>query len=116
MADSKTEQNVAIIGAGLDGLTLRSILQKHGLEPIVFEREPSATHRQQGGTLDIHSGTGQQALKEAGLFESFQSLARHEGQDFRLLDKTGKIYMDEITNQDDIQRPEIDRGDYGNSC
>lgn len=104
-------KQVAIIGAGIGGLTLASIMQKHGLNPIIFERDPSATYRQQGGTLDIHSNSGQLALKEAGLFEEFQSSARYEGQDFRLLDKTGKVYMDEIATSEDIHRPEIDRGD-----
>src|SRR5690625_5054087 len=110
MPDIKTKQ-FAIIGAGIGGLTLASILQKHGLKPIIFERELSPTYRQQGGTLDIHSNTGQLALKEAGLFKKFKALARYEGQDFRLLDKTGKIYMDEISNQEDIHRPEIDRSE-----
>ncbi|EGO2513519.1 FAD-dependent oxidoreductase [Enterococcus durans] len=102
---------IAIIGAGIGGLTLASIMQKYGLKPLIFEREPSSTYRQQGGTLDIHSNTGQLILKEAGLFEKFQSLARYEGQDFRLLDKTGKIYMNEVSDEEDIHRPEIDRSE-----
>ena len=104
------EQRIAIIGAGPGGLTLARILQKHGVKTVVYEREKSPTSRQQGGTLDLHENSGQWALKEAGLFEKFQTLARYEGEDFRLVDKSGKVYLDEVTDKNNGKRPEIDRG------
>lgn len=103
-------KKIAIVGAGPGGLTFAAILQKHGWSPVVYEREPSKSYRQQGGALDLHLGTGQRALKEAGVFDAFQSLARYEGQDLRILDQTGIVYLDVVSDKKDIVRPEIDRG------
>ncbi|EJQ44543.1 hypothetical protein IEE_02733 [Bacillus cereus BAG5X1-1] len=107
---NKGEKRIAIIGAGPGGLTLARILQKHGLKCVVYERETSPWIRQQGGSLDIHHDSGQEALKEAGLLEQFNELARYEGEDFRLFDKNGKIYLDEVADPNGGDRPEIDRG------
>ncbi|NOV03060.1 FAD-dependent oxidoreductase [Paenibacillus planticolens] len=104
------EQRIAIVGAGPGGLTLARILQQHGIKTVVYERESSPASRMQGGSLDIHEDSGQRALREAGLIEQFEALARYEGQDFRLLDKTGKVYMDEVAELHEGDRPEIDRG------
>jgi 2-polyprenyl-6-methoxyphenol hydroxylase-like FAD-dependent oxidoreductase len=101
---------IAIVGAGPGGLTLARILQQHGIKTVVYEREASPTSRQQGGSLDIHEDSGQLALKEAGLLEQFHALARYEGEDFRLFDKTGKVYMDDVAETSVGTRPEIDRG------
>lgn len=107
---TENEQRFAIVGAGPGGLTLARILQQHGIKTVVYERESSPDTRQQGGSLDIHHDSGQRALREAGLLEQFQALARYEGEDFRLLDKTGKVYMDEVADPNGGDRPEIDRG------
>ncbi|OBZ17164.1 NAD(P)/FAD-dependent oxidoreductase [Bacillus sp. FJAT-26390] len=108
---AKKQQRIAIIGAGPGGLTLAGILQRHGIKTTVYEREASSTSRQQGGSLDIHHDSGQIALKELGLIEQFEALARYEGEDFRLLDKTGKVYLDEDADPAVGIRPEIDRGE-----
>lgn len=110
MNTTKEQQRIAIIGAGPGGLTLARILKQHGIDTIVYEREASPSNRRQGGSLDIHSDSGQIALREAGLIEQFEALARYEGQDFRLLDKLGNLYMDEVAEPHEGDRPEIDRG------
>jgi 2-polyprenyl-6-methoxyphenol hydroxylase-like FAD-dependent oxidoreductase len=104
-------RRIAIIGGGPGGLTLALILQKHGIPSVIYERELEDKSHERGGSLDIHENSGQQALKEAGLYEAFQQLARYEGEDFRLFDKTGKCFIDEVAEEDEHGgRPEIDRG------
>ncbi|MFS8603412.1 MULTISPECIES: FAD-dependent oxidoreductase [Priestia] len=105
-------KRIAIIGGGPGGLTLALLLQQNGMEPVIYEREMLDMNNQRGGSLDIHEESGQLALKEAGLYEKFQEIARYEGEDFRLLDKDGKSFIDELTEPDEKgDRPEIDRGD-----
>ncbi|SEG58525.1 NAD(P)/FAD-dependent oxidoreductase [Paenibacillus sp. UNC499MF] len=109
---AKEQRRIAIIGGGPGGLTLALILQKHGIPSVIYEREQEDKSHERGGSLDIHEESGQQALKEAGLYEAFQRLARYEGEDFRLFDKTGRCYMDEVVEEDvQGERPEIDRGE-----
>ena len=105
-----TFSRIAIAGAGLGGLACARVLQLHGRDVTVFEQEPAADARPQGGTLDMHGDTGQVALRTAGLYEPFRTLARPEGQQMRALDpRTADVVMDELPAEDDF-RPEIDRG------
>ena len=101
---------IAIIGAGPGGLALARVLHVHGIESVVYEREPSRDARGQGGMLDIHSG--QRALREAGLLDEFFAIARGEGQDMRLLEPDGTLLIQEDTPDDaPLLRPEVDRAD-----
>ncbi|MDQ7802344.1 FAD-dependent monooxygenase [Amycolatopsis sp. A133] len=101
---------IAIVGAGLGGLALARVLHVHGIEAVVYEREPSRDARGQGGMLDIHSG--QRALREAGLIDGFFAIARGEGQDMRLLEPDGTLLLQEDTPDDaPLLRPEVDRAD-----
>ena len=102
---------IAIIGAGLGGLACARVLQLHDIDVTVFEQEPSAGARPQGGTLDLHGDTGQAAMRTAGLHEQFRALARPEGQEMRAVDpKTAELVMHEVPADGDEFRPEIDRG------
>ncbi|WP_410640112.1 FAD-dependent oxidoreductase [Amycolatopsis sp. lyj-346] len=106
-----TFSRIAIAGAGLGGLACARVLQLHGLDVTVFEQEPAADARPQGGTLDLHGDTGQVALRTAGLHEQFRALARPEGQQMRALDPhTAEAVLDELPAEGDDSRPEIDRG------
>lgn len=104
---------IAIIGAGLGGLTLARVLHVNGIDAVVYERETSPDARSQGGMLDIHSG--QEALREAGLLDQFHAIARGEGQDMRLLKPDGTLLLQEDTPEDaPLLRPEVDRADLRN--
>jgi 2-polyprenyl-6-methoxyphenol hydroxylase-like FAD-dependent oxidoreductase len=98
---------ITIVGAGLGGLTLASVLHRNGITAVVYDADLSATSRPQGGMLDIHPDTGQAALRAAGLLEAFGKLTLEHGDAMRILDKTGAVRMAHDGNG---QRPEIDRG------
>ena len=104
-------KRIAIVGGGPGGLTLARILQINGVDVKVYERERSIDERYQGGTLDLHPESGQYALRTAGLFDKFQAICRPEGQNTRVIDKSGQVYTEEIADGTNFDRPEIDRQD-----
>jgi len=99
--------SVTIIGAGIGGLTLASILHKNGIDAAIYELESSPKARYAGSVLDMHEDSGQIALRKAGLYEEFRKNVIPHGDDMRILDKAGNILMQD-TGHD--TRPEIDRG------
>ncbi|MGW3274781.1 FAD-dependent oxidoreductase [Streptomyces kronopolitis] len=101
---------IAVVGAGLGGLALARILQLHGRSVTVFEREAATGARPQGGSLDIHGGTGQVALRAAGLLDRFRALARPEDQVWRVVDPVTAAVLPLSGPQHDDDSPEIDRG------
>ncbi|MEU1193745.1 NAD(P)/FAD-dependent oxidoreductase [Streptomyces sp. NPDC005859] len=100
---------VAIIGAGLGGLTLARVLRVHGVEAAVFDLDASPAARTQGGMLDIHADSGQEALRAAGLHEEFRALILPGGQATRVLDKDA-VARFEAADDGAGERPEVDRG------
>ena len=101
---------IAIIGAGPAGLTLATILQRHGWPVCMFESDAGPTARDQGGTLDLHPDGGQMALEKAGLLQEFLAVARHEDQEMRILDHaSGAVLREIIPPPGTGDRPEIDR-------
>jgi 2-polyprenyl-6-methoxyphenol hydroxylase-like FAD-dependent oxidoreductase len=100
---------IAIVGAGLSGLTAARVLRTRGITVPVFELEASREARTQGGMLDIHDYNGQLALRAANLFEEFLELIHPGGESMRLLDQHGTV-LREDSESGSLERPEVDRG------
>ena len=82
---------IAIIGLGPGGSMLARLLtwgpEAKQISVTVFEAEPSIDFRLQGGTLDLHPGTGLLAMKESGLWDAFRKHARYDAEAIRVCDK-----------------------------
>ncbi len=100
---------IAIIGAGPGGLTLARLLQLRNIPATVFEKENHRDERQQGGTLDLHTGSGLLAVHLAGLDAEFRTIARYEDQGMRFLNKEGQVLFQNDPDQETGERPEADR-------
>ena len=101
---------VAIIGAGLGGLMAARVLHVNGIAATVYEAEPSAETRTQGGQLDIHPEDGQLALKAAGLYERFLSIIHVGGDALRVLGRDGAVLIEQPDGTGPGGRPEVLRG------
>jgi 2-polyprenyl-6-methoxyphenol hydroxylase-like FAD-dependent oxidoreductase/NAD(P)H-dependent FMN reductase len=104
-----THHSIAVIGAGLSGLTLARVLHLHGIEAAVYEADASRDVRGQGGMLDIHEDSGQVALRAAGLHDRFRPLVQPGGEATRILDGDAVVRL-EMPDDGDGGRPEIERG------
>lgn len=105
-----TNKKIAIIGAGPVGLTMAKLLQQSGIEVTVYERDKDDQTRISGGTLDLHKGSGQDALKKAGLLDNYFALAQPMGR--TIADEQGKVlFSKKPTVDNQYDNPEINRND-----
>ena len=101
---------IAIVGAGPAGLTAANIFHRHNWAVSIFDADASPDSRDQGGSLDLHVHEGQYALKKAGLYDAFVTVARHEDQEQRVLHHaSGEVISEELPEPGTGDRPEIDR-------
>lgn len=100
---------IAIIGGGLGGLVTARVLHAHGIEAPVFELERDRHARVQGGMLDIHEDSGQEAIHAADLWEPFSCIIHPGGESMRILDHTGTVLYEDH-DEGTLERPEVDRG------
>jgi 2-polyprenyl-6-methoxyphenol hydroxylase-like FAD-dependent oxidoreductase len=100
---------ITIIGAGLGGLTLARVLSRNGIDATVYDLDASPDARSQGGMLDMHEDSGQEALRTAGLHDAFRDIIHPGGEAMRILDKHGTVHLQD--DGDDGQRPEVNRRD-----
>jgi tetracycline 11a-monooxygenase, tetracycline resistance protein len=101
-------KKVAIIGAGPVGLTMARLLQQNNIDITVYERDTDPQARIWGGTLDLHKSSGQEAMKKAGLLQTYYDLALPMGINFA--DEQGNILSTRRpTPENQYDNPEINR-------
>ena len=105
-----SDKNVAIIGAGPVGLTMARLLQQNGVDITVYERDKDLDARIFGGTLDLHRDSGQEAMKRAGLLQTYYDLALPMG--VNIVDEKGNILTTKnVRPENRFDNPEINRND-----
>ncbi|KAJ7124674.1 hypothetical protein C8R43DRAFT_932823 [Mycena crocata] len=108
------QPHIAIIGAGVGGLSMAAVLHHAGFAHAtftVYERDVDRNARGHlGSSLDLHTESGIAALKAAGLEQEFRAASRPEGEAMIVTDKTGvPLWKEEGKEGGDSTRPEIDR-------
>ncbi|MFZ4928150.1 FAD-dependent oxidoreductase [Chryseobacterium sp. Mn2064] len=102
------DKKIAIIGAGPVGLTMAKLLQLQNVDVTVYERDHDLYARIFGGTLDLHKGSGQQAMKKAGLLDAYYKAAIPMG--ITITDQNLQtLFTKNITPENQWDNPEINR-------
>lgn len=98
---------IAIVGAGPSGLSLGALLEVKGITDYVVYERGTENEPPRGGCLDLHTGSGQRVMKEAGIFDLFKENSRDgDATIHRLYNHYGKHVFSWGEGRD---APEIDR-------
>ncbi|CAK7246417.1 MAG: hypothetical protein STHCBS139747_008048 [Sporothrix thermara] len=103
---------IAIVGAGPAGLTLGVLLHKQRIPFTIFElrNEPTAAAiARPSGMLDLHSGSGLEAIAACGLTDEFMPLTGECSQQFLVANRAGELVYTAAADRDGPKRPEISR-------
>ncbi|KAK5061071.1 hypothetical protein LTR84_007612 [Exophiala bonariae] len=107
MISKVTAPEIAIVGGGPSGLALAGMLERAGFDYVVYERE-SKESLPRGGCLDLHLGSGQRAMKEAGCFDKMNKYGRRgDATIHTVFDPAGTKVA---TWGEGHDKPELDRG------
>ncbi|WP_228464610.1 FAD-dependent oxidoreductase [Chryseobacterium antibioticum] len=113
-------KSIAIVGGGPGGLTLARLLQLKNANVKVYERDLNKNARVQGSPLDMHEGSGMDALRAADLLDEFKKNYRPGADKALIVNEHAEIvFSDHETKPDEDFgnehfRPEIDRGPLRN--
>ncbi|RFU25720.1 hypothetical protein B7463_g10617, partial [Scytalidium lignicola] len=66
------DPSIAIIGAGIAGLTLAKALDRGGVPFTIYEKDDSRYSRRQGGPVNLDYDSGERVLRVLGLFEKYE--------------------------------------------
>ena len=89
---------------------MAKLLQQNGIDVSVYERDNDREARIFGGTLDLHKGSGQEAMKKAGLLQTYYDLALPMG--VNIADEKGNILSTKnVKPENRFDNPEINRND-----
>ena len=98
---------IAIIGAGPSGLSLAALLEAKGIPDYIIYERGAESEPPRGGCLDLHTGSGQRVMKEAGIFDVFKNNSREgDATIHRLYNSQGEHVFTWGEGRD---APEIDR-------
>jgi tetracycline resistance monooxygenase len=87
---------------------MAKLLQQNDIDITVYERDTDPQARIWGGTLDLHKRSGQEAMKKAGLLQTYYDLALPMGINFA--DEQGNILSTrKPTPENQFDNPEINR-------
>ena len=107
---SSPHLRIAIVGGGPAGLTLGLLLHKRGIPFTIFELRQKLTDEQlakPSGSLDLHEGSGLDAIRACDLFDEFLSLTGDCSQGHKIASKDGTILFSDDGMSGN--RPEISR-------
>ncbi len=109
-------KQIAIVGGGPGGLTLARLLQLKGATVKVYERDINKDARVQGTTLDLHEGSGLEALRQAQLMDEFKKNYRPGADKMIIVNENAETFFSDHERKPEEDfgsehfRPEIDRG------